>query len=222
MTAETPTPSRRSFLLRNWLTLSGFVIALGSLFSFLLLFLLDSLAHFANPYIGILTYLVVPAFLVIGAGTALLGILLRRRKIRLAGGEPLPLKIDLTRPRDRRVMGLFLAGSVMFLLISAIGSYHTYHFTESTQFCGQACHNVMKPEMVTYQHSPHARVACVQCHIGPGAEWFVKAKISGTYQVLRHVDRQVPPSGADPNQESSASAGNLRAVSLAQEIRGQP
>jgi nitrate/TMAO reductase-like tetraheme cytochrome c subunit len=192
MSAETPTPSRRSFLLRNWLTLSGFVIALGSLFSFLLLFLLDSLAHFANPYIGILTYLVAPAFLVIGAGTALLGILLRRRKIRLAGGEPLPLKIDLTRPRDRRVMGLFLAGSVMFLLISAIGSYHTYHFTESTQFCGQACHSVMKPEMVTYQHSPHARVACVQCHIGPGAEWFVKAKISGTYQVYATLTDKFP------------------------------
>jgi c(7)-type cytochrome triheme protein len=26
-------------------------------------------------------------------------------------------------------------------------------------------------------------VACVECHIGPGAEWFVKAKISGAYQV---------------------------------------
>src|SRR6185295_7121108 len=86
-------------------------------------------------------------------------------------------------PRDRKMMGLFLTGSVLFLLLSAVGSYHTYQFTESVQFCGQACHTVMKPELVTYQHGSHARVACVECHIGPGAEWFVKAKISGLYQV---------------------------------------
>jgi hypothetical protein len=50
----------RAPLLRNWLSLAGLVIALGSLFSFLLLFILDSATHLANPYIGILTYLVAP------------------------------------------------------------------------------------------------------------------------------------------------------------------
>jgi len=163
MTEQTPSlPLQRSFLLRNWLTLSGAVIALGSLFSFLLLLLLDALAHSANPYIGILTYLVAPGFLAIGTFLAVLGIVLRRLQQRRAGGSPLPLKIDLTRPRDRRLMGFFLIGAVGFLLISALGSYHTYHYTESVQFCGQACHTVMKPEMVTYQHSPHARVACTE------------------------------------------------------------
>jgi hypothetical protein len=52
------------------------------------------------------------------------------------------------------------------------------------QFCGQTCHQVMTPEYTAYQRSPHARVACVQCHIGPGAPWFVRSKLSGTYQVL--------------------------------------
>ena len=193
MTTETATPvPKRSFPLRNWLTLSGCVIALGALFSFVLLMLLDALAHFANPYVGVLTYLVAPGFLVIGAGMATLGILLRRLKIRRTGGEALPLRIDLTRPRDRRLMGFFLAGSVLFLLVSAIGSYHTYHFTESVQFCGQACHSVMKPELVTYQHSPHARVACVQCHIGPGAAWYVRSKLSGTYQVYAVMANKYP------------------------------
>ena len=32
-------------------------------------------------------------------------------------------------------------------------------------------HTVMEPELVTYQHSPHAKVACTECHIGPGAAW---------------------------------------------------
>ena len=73
---------------------------------------------------------------------------------------------------------------MLFLLISALGSYQTYHFTESVNFCGQACHGVMKPEYVTYLNGPHARVACAECHIGKGAGWYVRSKLSGAYQVL--------------------------------------
>ena len=69
-TAEQPL-ARRSSVFRNWLSLTGLVVVVGSLFSFLLLLLLDALAHFANPYIGILTYLVAPAFLMIGLVLAL-------------------------------------------------------------------------------------------------------------------------------------------------------
>ena len=42
------------------------VVAIGALFSFLLLFALDALAKFANPYVSILTYMGVPAFLIGG------------------------------------------------------------------------------------------------------------------------------------------------------------
>jgi len=42
----------------------------------------------------------------------------------------------------------------------------------------------MEPEYTVYQRSPHAKVVCVECHIGPGAQWFVRAKISGMRQVL--------------------------------------
>ena len=179
----TPKQPRRVSVFRNWLSLTGLVVVVGSLFSFFLLLVLDTLAHSANPYIGILTYLVTPGFLVAGLLLAFLGAFLRHRQLVKVTG-PLPhLKIDFTQPRDRRIFGFFLVGSVAFLLISAIGSYQTYHYSESVQFCGQACHTVMKPELVTYQHGPHARVSCVECHIGPGAEWFVKAKISGLYQV---------------------------------------
>jgi nitrate/TMAO reductase-like tetraheme cytochrome c subunit len=185
-------PARRSSVFRNWLSLTGLVVVVGSVFSFFLLLLLDALAHFANPYVGILTFLVAPAFLVIGLFLALLGALLRRRQILKTSG-PLPaLRIDLTRPRDRRLFGLFLTGGVLFLLISALGSYQTYHFTESVQFCGQACHGVMKPEFVTYLHSPHARVACAECHIGKGANWYVRSKLSGTYQVYATMADKYP------------------------------
>jgi nitrate/TMAO reductase-like tetraheme cytochrome c subunit len=176
-----PSVARKS-LLRNWLSLAGLIVAVGSLFSFLLLFILDWAAHIANPYIGILTYLVAPGFLILGLILTAAGALLHRHRLRTRG--PLPaFQIDLSRPRDRRVLGMFIGGSVGFLFISAVGSYKTYQFTESVQFCGQACHTVMKPELTTYLHGPHARVGCVECHIGPGATWFVRSKLSGTYQV---------------------------------------
>jgi nitrate/TMAO reductase-like tetraheme cytochrome c subunit len=195
MNTEPVSPSstpRRTSVFRNWMSLMGFVVMVGSLFSFLLLLLLDALAHFANPYIGILTYLVAPGFLVLGILLAGLGAFLRHRQIVKTVGPFAPLRIDLTRPRDRRFFGFFLAGSVVFLLISAIGSYQSYNYTESVQFCGQACHGVMKPEFITYLHSPHARVACAECHIGKGAAWYVRSKLSGTYQVYATMADKYP------------------------------
>ena len=170
----------------------GLVVMVGSLFSFLLLLLLEAMAHVANTYIGILTYLVAPGFLVIGLAMAVVGAWFRHRQIVKATGPFAPIRIDLTRPRDRKLFGMFLAASVCFLLVSAIGSYQSYHYTESVQFCGQACHGVMKPEFVTYSHSPHARVACAECHIGNGATWYVRSKLSGTYQVYATMAQKYP------------------------------
>ncbi len=167
---------------RNWLSLSGLVIMLGSVFAFLMLFIVDVMKGSTNPYVGILTYLVTPAFSTLGVALVILGIVLKRRREHHAG-RSIPVVIDLSRPRDRRFLGIFVVGSILFLFVSAFGSYTSYQFTESVSFCGKACHAVMEPEMVTYSHSPHARVSCVECHIGPGATWFVRSKLSGTYQV---------------------------------------
>jgi nitrate/TMAO reductase-like tetraheme cytochrome c subunit len=172
--------------------LTGLVVVVGSIFSFFLLLLLDTLAHYSNPYVGILTYLVAPGFTVIGLALALLGALLRHRQVIKTSGPLPPIRIDLTRPRDRRLLGFFVLGSVIFLLISALGSYQTYHYTESVSFCGEACHGVMKPEHVTFLNGPHARVACAECHIGKGANWYVRSKLSGTYQVYATLADKYP------------------------------
>src|SRR5512141_2755267 len=152
---------------RNWISMTGVVVAAGSLFAFLLLFLLDSCRHTSNPYVGILTYLVAPAFLFLGLGLMVAGALVQRRQSGRAGLH-FAIRFDLSRPRDRVILGYFVIGGAGFLFLTALGTYSSYHFTESVTFCGQACHTVMEPEMVTYQHSPHARVACTSCHIGPG------------------------------------------------------
>jgi hypothetical protein len=79
-----------------------------------------------------------------------------------------------------------VVGVVGIVGLVALGSfsYEAYHFTDSPKFCMKVCHTVMEPEAVAYQRSPHANVACVKCHIGPGTDWFVKAKLSGLRQVV--------------------------------------
>ena len=141
------TPARHSPF-RNWMSLAGVVLTLGSFFSFLLLFVLDSLAHFSNPYVGILTYMVAPGFGVMGICLMILGFWIGapphcqgRRNARLAHRF-----FPSARPEESSPFSS--PAAVVFLLVSAVGSYQTYHYTESVQFCGEACHGVMKPERV--------------------------------------------------------------------------
>lgn len=173
-------------LFRNWISLSGLVIALGSFFSFLLLFAMDAMQQSRNPYLGILTFVVAPAFLILGLILTGVGWLLARRRLAKSTRDMVPplLGIDMARPRDRRLLTAFVLGAAVFLLLSAMGSYRTYHFSESVQFCGQTCHQPMKPEFTTYQHSPHAKVECTACHVGPGVTSFVQAKLNGVRQLV--------------------------------------
>jgi hypothetical protein len=70
------------------------------------------------------------------------------------------------------------------VIILGLASMRTLHFMDTPRFCGTACHSVMNPEWTTYQDSPHARVACVDCHVGEGPEAMFEAKMRGLYQVL--------------------------------------
>ena len=186
MPTQPPQPSRQARYFRNWLSLAGAIIALGSLFAFLLLFAIDLFAHHGNPYMGILAYVVAPGFLFLGMILMATGVWIQRRHARKPGEgrSSHVLTIDLSRARDKKMLAGFVTGGVVFLLLTAIGSNRTYHYTESVQFCGQACHTPMKPEFTAYQHSPHARVDCTACHVGPGASAFVKAKINGVHQLV--------------------------------------
>jgi len=181
MSDPLPTPPGRAQQFRNWVSLSGVVIALGSLFSFLLLFAIDLFSQHSNPYMGILAYVVSPFFFLIGAALLGVGAWIHRRRSRQ--GLPRTFTIDLSRPRDKKALIGFIAGTLVFLLASAMGSYNTYHYTESVSFCGTACHVPMKPEYTAYLNSPHARVDCTECHVGPGAEYYIKSKINGVHQL---------------------------------------
>jgi nitrate/TMAO reductase-like tetraheme cytochrome c subunit len=201
-----PRSFRRNF--RNWLSWSGLVLAAGALFAFFLLFGIDLFAGHRNPYVGILAYVVAPLFFILGIFLTFLGALIRwrtrRRAVRAA--EPLAIKIDLSRPRDRRILALFVAASLGFLFLTALGSYQTYQVTESVQFCGRACHLPMEPQFVAYHQTAHASVECVACHVGPGAAAYFKTKLNGVKQLYHTVrndfDRPIrlAPANARPPQ----------------------
>lgn len=177
--------SGKPALLQNWLSVLGLIIAGSSFFAVVCLLAIDTLAHFPNPYMGILTYFIAPAVLAVGLVLVVAGVMMERRRLaqQRAGVRGLFPIIDLNSRRHLKLLGAMGGVAGVFLLVTAVGSYRSYHFTESTQFCGQACHTVMKPEFTAYQKSPHARVSCTECHIGPGADWYVRSKLSGAYQV---------------------------------------
>jgi len=178
-------PAEKPIYWRNWVTFAGMTLAVASFFAAAFLIAMDLFRGLHNPYVGILTYIVAPGFLLLGLLVFVAGLLWERRrarKQRRAGVAPSP-RLDFNLPHQRHVLLLVVLVATVLLLMTAVGSYHTYEFTESVMFCGLTCHSVMQPEYTAYQESPHARVACVKCHIGPGATWFVKSKLSGAYQV---------------------------------------
>lgn len=138
-----------------------------------------------SPYLGIFTFLVLPAFFALGALLVVIGRFRARRRAAKAGEQPLhPFPHwDLNRSEDRGRFLVMVAGGTFLLLVVATLSYRGVEYTESVSFCGTTCHTVMQPEHTAYLASPHARVSCVECHIGPGADWYVRSKLSGLRQV---------------------------------------
>ena len=177
----------------NAITLAGTAIAAIALSLIVFLVVLEATAPEPNPYMGIITFVALPAVLIVGIIIAVFGVLRqqRRRRLGLPSTEKLP-KIDFNNPTHMRATMVIGISAIIFLAMSAFGSFKAYEYTESDEFCGTLCHEVMIPEYTAYSVSPHARVGCVKCHIGSGAEWFVKAKISGMYQVYAVLFDKVP------------------------------
>jgi NapC/NirT cytochrome c family, N-terminal region/Cytochrome c3 len=180
-------------LLRNYVSLSGLALAAIALANIIVLFIIDVTSPQPSPYTGLLAYMVLPGFLVIGLALTAIGLWSERhRRLKAVDGTPLQLNIDLTHPSHQNRLIVFVSVVVVFILLSAVGSYRAYEFTDSTTFCGELCHTVMHPEATAHDHSAHARVTCVECHVGSGASWYVKSKMSGMRQVFKTVLNTYP------------------------------
>jgi hypothetical protein len=194
-----PEPAKRRVpgLVHNWISFVGIAIAVTSLVCIVLLILIDLSGTSENPYTDLITFIFLPSILGFGIVVILLGILLERRRRRNRSPDEIaayPI-LDLNDPKRRRTLVLAICLAFGFLFMSAFGSFRAFEYTESVTFCGEACHDVMKPEFVAYNASPHARVRCVECHVGGGAEAYLKAKFTGMRQlygvVTGHYNRPI-------------------------------
>lgn len=150
--------------------------------------LYDLVWHISNTYFAAFIYMLLGPAFIGGLVLVFLGLFFFKGKeeVRLFTLEYLrdyfsdPTKFN----KMRRLVffAVFLSGINIFIF--GLLGYRGYHYMESVSFCGQFCHTVMNPEHTAYQNSPHSRVTCVECHIGSGAQWFVKSKISGARQLF--------------------------------------
>jgi nitrate/TMAO reductase-like tetraheme cytochrome c subunit len=172
----------------------GAAIVAASVASVILLFLIEISSNGENPYLGILTYIIFPSIMMLGLAVVALGMVLeRRRRRKYKGSEILAYpRLDLNDRHSRHAFFAFLLVTFLFISASAFGSYKAYEYSDSVAFCGKTCHSVMKPEYVAYLASPHARVRCVDCHVGPGAGWYVRSKLSGAYQLYSVTFKKFP------------------------------
>ncbi|MDP2975533.1 MAG: NapC/NirT family cytochrome c, partial [Anaerolineales bacterium] len=84
-------------------------------------------------------------------------------------------------PRWLMILPYAILGVLTLVLL--VGGAYGWEYTNTPGFCGTTCHT-MPPEYSAYQVSPHARIACVECHIG---REFIGNQIFRKAGDLRHV-----------------------------------
>ncbi len=171
----------------NGLTIAGVVLTTLSGLLILIFLLAQLWGGLDNPYIGIFAYVVLPFIFILGLIEIPIGMWRRRRTLQKRGATEAEMtafpKLDFNLPEIRRVALVVVALTALNVVILGAASFFAVDEMETVEFCGETCHTVMQPEYTAYRDSPHSRVACVDCHIGPGASWFVKSKLDGLRQV---------------------------------------
>jgi hypothetical protein len=176
--------TKKRTLFRHPLAAVGAAIFLAGGALFLVLVLYGFTSRADNPYSALVTFVIVPFFVTLGFVLFLVSIWLQVRAARKRGEKVrFNLSIDPTDPHYMRNLWLFLGILAALIILVIYSGTEAYDATDSVAFCGKTCHTPMEPQWVTYQNSPHARVPCVECHIGPGASFYVKSKIDGIRQL---------------------------------------
>jgi cytochrome c553 len=181
--ADTPNPRKRPLLVMmtsHWLSMLGLFLVVSAIVSWLVVLPIHGTGGGSNPYIGIVLFVVLPILFLAGLVLVPAGIYMARRRIRDSlGGEAV-----LETGAAWRRLGLFFGVTALVnALVVSLVTYRAVHQMESVQFCGQSCH-VMTPQAKAHPVSAHARIACVECHVGEGAGGFIEAKLAGTRQLF--------------------------------------
>lgn len=178
----------------NWLSLVGGALTSASALILVGFWVIDLLGHSGpnNPYVGIIFDLFLPALFLLGLALIPAGIYLRQRRLQAAGEVPsIYPEIDLRDPGFRHGIDFVIAATFINFVIVGTASYRSVAYMDTPSFCGTSCH-VMAPEWHAYHVSPHSGVACTECHIAPGVQGFVHAKVNGTKQLLMILAHNYP------------------------------
>lgn len=175
-------------IMTNWTGTVGVALTTSAFLLFVFFELLHIAGILTNSYVGLIGYMALPALFLLGLVLIPLGWWQFRRATGQSTSELLTQRFPDDMIRAKRVgsslMGMIALLTVVNILFIGIGGARMLHFMDSPKFCGTACHSVMEPEWVAYQNSPHARVRCVDCHVGEGAGALVDAKLNGLWQVV--------------------------------------
>lgn len=178
----------------SWTTFAGMAIAITTFVMIIFLFLFSLIFAEGDSYSGLFIYIILPTIMFIGLLMIPIGIRIKRRKekrLKVEREFKFPV-VDFNDSKQRTMLFFIFIGLAIFLVLSALGSYQAFHYTETNEFCGTTCHKVMEPEHTAYMGSAHERVKCVECHVGSGAGWYVRSKLSGLYQVYSVIAKAYP------------------------------
>ncbi len=182
-------------LYRNWISYAGTGIAAVGVFLFAVLTAYHTIGGGAlvEPYGDLVIFFVPPVFVIVGIAVVLVGMYFQWIQWRMH--KPLSFarypKWDLNLPGERKALLVVAIGAAILAVPAIYGSGQAYLYTDAVSFCGANCHS-MTPEYVTYQRSPHARVACAQCHVGAGATGYMVSKIRGMSELVETIQDKYP------------------------------
>ncbi len=173
----------------NRISITGIVLTTSAFTCFIFFELLRLAGVLTNAYLGLVTYLLFPAMFILGLLLIPIGWFNYCKSKGKTSRQLLNVRFDQEETTPRRIgsqLFLTILGfTIINVLFLSIAGIRTLKFMDQPRFCGTACHNVMSPEWTTYQVSPHARVKCVDCHVGEGMKAMIDSKLSGLRQMIK-------------------------------------
>ncbi|MEO5819912.1 MAG: cytochrome C [Vicinamibacteraceae bacterium] len=168
------------------IALLGAALTTISAVLFVMSLLLEVVGFHTSPYLGIVTFIGLPALFLLGLALIPIGTWRQRRRVARGDASPWPV-LDLSLPPARRLVAIVGVLTIVNVAIVALAAAKGVEYVDSTGFCGTVCHTAMKPESIAHRGGPHARVTCASCHVGPGPQGFVAAKMGGVRRLVAVV-----------------------------------
>jgi hypothetical protein len=173
-------------LTSHWVSMLGVALVTVAGCSWLLVLPAHMRGHVDNPYIGLLIFIAIPIVFFLGLVLIPIGIALAKHRVSAGMAA-----VQDRRTAWRRIAIFFVVMTALNVIVGSQVTYRAVTHMETVQFCGQSCH-VMQPEFTAHQMAPHQQVACVGCHVAPGATGWVKSKMAGTRQLAGVVLNSFP------------------------------